>query len=43
MVLYVNSKDLYGRAPIDYAIREGNNDIIDLLLEHGAESYYPKS
>jgi len=39
----VNAKDLFGRSCIDFAISESNIEMIDLLLKHGAESYYPKS
>jgi len=39
----VNAKDLFGRSSMDFAISQSNNEMINLLLKYGAESYYPKS
>jgi len=39
----VDTKDRYKKAPIDYAIQRTNNEMIDLLIAHGAETSYPRT
>jgi ankyrin repeat protein len=31
----VNAKDNGGHTPLDWAVNQGNNDIADLLRQHG--------
>ncbi|KAI1866878.1 uncharacterized protein JN550_007425 [Neoarthrinium moseri] len=32
------SADVYGRTPLDYAVRSGNSNVVELLINHGADA-----